>query len=54
MGEVRFLKGKNPVEVLVKSRLNWLVWDMVEEKWFTTSKRNCWRKEKVTVRSKQK
>ena len=46
MGEVRFWKGKNPIVILVKSRLNWLVWDMVDLRYFTTSKRNCWRKEK--------
>jgi len=46
MGEVRFFKGKNPIVILVKSRLNWLVYDLIENKWFTTSKRNCWRKEK--------
>ena len=46
MAEVRFYKGKNPIAILIKSRMNWAVYDMVEKKWFTTSKRNCWRKEK--------
>ena len=46
MTEVRFYKGKQPVEVLMKSKGNWLVHDLLSDEIFTTVPRLLWKREK--------
>jgi len=48
MSEIRFYKGKVPVEILMKSKGNWLVHDLVSHRLFTTIPRLLWRKERVS------
>lgn len=46
MTEVRFYKGKEPVEVLKRSKKNWLVHSLVDNRLFTTVPRLLWYRER--------